>query len=131
MVHDAPDGQHLLIETIHRPFSYLTTHERFPRELDVCDTSGRVVHHVASVPLSDHVPIWGVRTGPRDFEWRATDPATLVWLEALDGGDWKTQVPQRDRIMMFKAPFTDAPAEVFRIRDRLSRFSGESAQTSR
>jgi dipeptidyl aminopeptidase/acylaminoacyl peptidase len=115
----APDGQHLLIETIHRPFSYLTTHERFPRELDVCDISGRLVHHVVSVPLADHVPIWGVRTGPRDFEWRATDPETLVWLEALDGGDWKTQVPHRDRIMMLKAPFNNAPSEVFQLRDRV------------
>ncbi len=115
----APDGQHLLIETIHRPFSYLTTHDRFPREVDIYDVSGRLVHHVASVPLADHVPIWGVRTGPRDFEWRATDPATLVWLDALDGGDWKTQVSHRDRIMMLKTPFKTAPAEVFRIRDRV------------
>jgi len=115
----APDGQHLLIETIHRPFSYLTTHERFPREVDLWDTSGRLAHHVVSVPLADRVPIWGVRTGPRDFEWRATDPATLVWVEALDGGDWKTQVPQRDRIMMLKAPFMNVPTEVLQVRDRV------------
>ncbi len=115
----APDGRHLLIETIHRPFSYLTTCERFPRQVDIYDTSGRLVHPVVSVPLADHVPIWGVRTGPRDFVWRATDPATLVWLEALDGGDWKTQVPHRDRIMLHKAPFHDSPAELFRIRDRV------------
>ena len=115
----APDGQHLLIETIHRPFSYLTTYERFPREVDVCDTSGRMVHHVASVPLADRVPIWGVRTGPRDFDWRSTDPATLVWLEALDGGDWKTQAPHRDRVMLLKAPFTETPTEVLQVRDRV------------
>jgi dipeptidyl aminopeptidase/acylaminoacyl peptidase len=115
----APDGQHLLIETIHRPFSYLTTYERFPREVDVWDISGRPVHHAASVPLADRVPIWGVRTGPRNFDWRATEPATLVWLEALDGGDWKTQVLRRDRIMTLKAPFTDAPTEVLQVKDRV------------
>lgn len=114
-----PDGRYLLIETVHRPFSYLTTHDRFPREVDLWDTSGRLVHHLASISLSDRVPIWGVRTGPRDFEWRATQPATLVWVEALDGGDWKTKVAHRDRIMMLNAPFTDAPAEVLKVRDRV------------
>jgi len=115
----APDGRHLLVVTIQRPFSYLTTHERFPREVDVWDTSGRVEHHVASIALADRVPIWGVRTGPRDFSWRSTDPATLVWAEALDGGDWKVQVPHRDRIRMLKAPFAGAPAEVLQVRDRV------------
>ena len=46
----SPDGRHLLVVTIHRPFSYLTTHERFPREVEVWDSSGRVEHAVASVP---------------------------------------------------------------------------------
>ncbi len=39
-------------------------------------------------------------TGPRDFEWRPTEPATLVWAEALDGGDWNVKVPARDKVMM-------------------------------
>ncbi|MCX5789081.1 MAG: prolyl oligopeptidase family serine peptidase [Elusimicrobia bacterium] len=114
----APGAPLVLVETIHRPFSYLTTHERFPREVDVLGMDGRLVYHAASVPLADRVPIWGVRTGPRDFGWRATEPATLVWFEALDGGDWKTQVPHRDRVLMLKSPFTSAPEEVVRTRDR-------------
>ncbi|MCX5796159.1 MAG: prolyl oligopeptidase family serine peptidase [Elusimicrobia bacterium] len=124
-VSPAPDG-HLLVVTIHRPYSYLTTAERFPREVDIWDSSGTLVHHLASVPLADRVPIWGVRTGPRDFTWRACEPASVVWTEALDGGDWKTQVPQRDRLMMLKAPFTGEPAEVLRVRDRVEHiFWGE------
>ena len=115
----APDGKHLLVETIHRPFSYMTTHERFPREVDIWDFQGKLVHHVASLPLADQVPIWGVPTGPREFVWRAVEPATLVWLEALDGGDWNTQVPQRDRVLMHKAPFSGEPVELLRVRDRV------------
>ena len=40
------------------------------------------------------------RLGPRDFSWRPTDPATLLWAEALDGGDWNVEVPERDKIML-------------------------------
>ena len=115
----SPDGTSMLIITIHRPYSYVTTYHRFPREVDVWDLSGRPIHHLASLPLADRVPIWGVPTGPRDFQWRENEPATLVWNEALDGGDWKTQVPHRDRIVMLKAPFTGQAAEVMSVRDRV------------
>ena len=88
------------------------------------------MYHLASLPLADRVPIRGVPTGPRDFQWRANEPATLVWNEALDGGDWKTQVPHRDRIVMLKAPFTGEPAEVMLVRDRvLEHHLGRAAAT--
>ena len=118
----APDGQHILVETVHRPYSYLTTNDRFPREVEVWDRTGKVVHAVASVPLADAVPIWGVRTGPRDFEWRPTEPATLIWAEALDGGSWKKKVPNRDRIMVQKAPFDAAPVEALKTEQRFGGF---------
>ena len=117
----APDGRHVLVTTIHKPYSYVTTYERFPREVEVWDTSKRAkvaVTTVASIPLTDRVPIAGVPTGPREFAWRATAPATLVWAEALDGGDWKATVPQRDKVMMRKAPFTEAPVEIARTEQR-------------
>jgi dipeptidyl aminopeptidase/acylaminoacyl peptidase len=118
----APDGQHILVETVHRPYSYLTTNDRFPREVEVWDRTGTVLHKVASVPLADAVPIWGVRTGPREFEWRSTEPATLIWAEALDGGNWKTKVPNRDRIMTQKEPFDAAPVEVLKTEQRFGGF---------
>ncbi|NTV73302.1 MAG: S9 family peptidase, partial [Holophaga sp.] len=58
--------------------------------------------------------------GPRSFTWRPTDPATLAWAEALDGGDWNVKVPHRDKVMTRKAPFTAAPVEVFRTEQRFS-----------
>jgi dipeptidyl aminopeptidase/acylaminoacyl peptidase len=115
----SPDGGHLLVITTRRPYSYVTAYHRFPREVDVWDLSGRPVYHVASLPLADRVPIWGVPMGPRDFQWRGNEPATLVWNEALDGGDWKTRVPHRDRIVMLEAPFTGQPAEVMLVPDRV------------
>ena len=114
----APDGDHLLVETIKRPYSYETTFDRFPRDVEVWDRAGRVTHRVASIPLADRVPVQGVRTGPRDFSWRSTEPATLVWAEALDGGDWNAKVPARDKIVMQKAPFDAPPTELLRLEQR-------------
>lgn len=117
----APDGRHLLVATLHKPYSYVTTHERFPRNLDVWDLakpSSVVSHTIASRPLADRVPIHGVPLGPRDFSWRATDPATLVWAEALDGGDWNVKVPNRDKVLLLKAPLFGSPEEVFRTEQR-------------
>jgi dipeptidyl aminopeptidase/acylaminoacyl peptidase len=116
----SPGGKLLLVESIHRPYSYITTFDHFPAEVEIWDGTGKVVHKVASLPLADAVPIWGVPTGPRDFAWRATDPATLVWAEALDGGDWKTQVPHRDRVMIDKAPFDKKPVELTLTEQRFS-----------
>jgi dipeptidyl aminopeptidase/acylaminoacyl peptidase len=119
----APDGKHILVSTIHKPYSYITTYDRFPKEVEVWDVSQSTkisVHTIASLPLADRVPIHGVPLGPRDFDWRATDPATLVWAEALDGGDWNVNVPNRDKIMISKAPFDAAPVESGRTEQRFS-----------
>ena len=63
-------------------------------------TSGELVETLASLPLAEQVPIDGVPTGPREYDWRPTEPATLVWAEALDGGNPKTKVPHRDRLIL-------------------------------
>jgi dipeptidyl aminopeptidase/acylaminoacyl peptidase len=122
----APDGKHILVNTIHKPYSYVTTYDRFPREVEVWDTSERshvLTHTIASLPLADRVPIRGVPLGPRDFSWRATDPATLVWAEALDGGDWNVNVPARDKILVQKAPFNSPAVEITRTEQRYGGFS--------
>jgi dipeptidyl aminopeptidase/acylaminoacyl peptidase len=127
----APDGQHILVESIHKPYSYVTTYDRFPRDVDILDRSGAVVHRVASLPLADRVPIHGVPTGPRAFEWRQTEPATLLWAEALDGGDWNVKVPARDKVMLHKAPFASPAVELTRSEQRFSGFFwGEQPSTA-
>ena len=134
LVSAAPDGQHVLVAAIHKPYSYVTTYDRFPREVEVWDTSDRAhvqVHTIASLPLADRVPIAGVPVGPRDFSWRATEPATLVWAEALDGGDWKVKVPARDKILLEKAPFNSPATEITRTEQRYVSFAwGEQASTA-
>jgi dipeptidyl aminopeptidase/acylaminoacyl peptidase len=122
----APDGQHVLVTAIHKPYSYVTTYDRFPKEVEVWDVSQRahvLTHTVASLPLADRVPIHGVPLGPREFSWRATEPATLVWAEALDGGDWNVNVPARDKVLLLKAPFSSPAVEITRTEQRYVDFS--------
>ncbi|HJT67687.1 MAG TPA: prolyl oligopeptidase family serine peptidase [Pyrinomonadaceae bacterium] len=119
-VDPAPDGHHLLVTRARRPFSYLFPDFAFPKDLEVWDTKGKVVYKLASLPLADQVPIDGVITGPRSPRWRPTEPATLVWVKALDNGDPKKKAPYRDQILMLKAPFTSQPVEVFKTEQRFS-----------
>lgn len=119
----APDGRHVLVSTLRKPYSYVTTFDRFPREVAVWDIANRSSiqkHPIASLPLADRVPIHGEPLGPRQFSWRPTEPATLLWVEAQDGGDWKTKVPHRDKVMLQKAPFESAAVELFRTEQRFS-----------
>ena len=116
----SPDGQHVLVTRLHKPFSYLFTDSSFPKEIEVWDTKGKMVYKVASLPLADQVPIDGVITGPRSVRWRPDEPATLVWVKALDNGDPKKKVAHRDSILMLKAPFSGQPTELFQTENRFS-----------
>ena len=125
-LHIAPDGIHLLTMKVVRPYSYIVTYSRFPQKVEVLDISNlrKVSHHlIADLPLADRVPIHGEPLGPRDFSWRPHDPATLIWAEALDAGDWNVKVPNRDKIMMASAPFKNEPKEIFRTEQRYSGFA--------
>ena len=48
--------------------------------------------------------------GPREVAWREDAPATLAWVEALDGGDPNREAAERDRAVLLPAPFQGEPA---------------------
>jgi dipeptidyl aminopeptidase/acylaminoacyl peptidase len=114
----SPDGKYILVTKIHRPFSHLLPMNGFPEEVDVIDSKGTVVRKIADRPSREGVPLTGVETGPRGFRWRADQPATVVWAEALDGGDLKNKVPFRDKVMSWSGgePVEIAKTE-WRFRD--------------
>jgi dipeptidyl aminopeptidase/acylaminoacyl peptidase len=103
----APDGKHLLAGFVQRPYSYVHGYYSFPRETVVWDRSGKTVFSAHKRGLLDTVPIEGVATGPRNISWRPNEPATLLWWEALDNGDPKVKAPNRDKLMMTRAPFSN------------------------
>lgn len=96
----SPNGQYLLIERYMRPYSSIRTFLHFPASVEVWDMAGNKIETLATQPLAEEIPPDGVRVGPRDHEWRATAPATVVWLEALDDGDTYKKVPHHERVMV-------------------------------
>ena len=110
-VSPSPDGTYALVQTTPRPYSYLVPASRFPTRIEVWDMDGTVVSEIADLPLQDKVPtgFGSVPTGERSISWRADAPATLVWTEALDGGDANAEAEDRDRVAMLAAPFTAEP----------------------
>jgi dipeptidyl aminopeptidase/acylaminoacyl peptidase len=110
----APGGHYLLIERVQRPFSYQVSVRSFPQEVEVWTLQGRRAATVASIPLAENVPVGGVRTGPRSFEWRPGEEATVVYVEALDGGNTRRPAEIRDRVVALAAPFS-TPVELGRL----------------
>jgi len=114
----SPDGGYLLVERLHQPWSYLVGAWGFPVVMEVWDADGNVVRELADLPVADDVPIRGVRTGPRSLNWRPLRPASLVWVEALDGGDPTREVQHRDRVLILDAPFDGDPRELATTEER-------------
>jgi dipeptidyl aminopeptidase/acylaminoacyl peptidase len=120
MIDPSPDARHLLVARLHKPYSYLLPAFNFPKKVEVWDRAGKVEHTVADLPLEEHVPIEGVPTGPRAYQWRPTAKATLAWAEALDGGDTKAKVPFRDKVLTLAAPFSGQPTELIKLEQRFT-----------
>ena len=119
----SPDEKYLLVQTVHRPFSYRVPYSYFARKTEVWDTNGHRVATIADLPVSDDVPRQGVPTGPRAVNWQPLHDARLIWTEALDGGDPKKKVAHRDKIMALEAPFTAKPGQVMEVQHRASGFA--------
>ncbi len=108
----SPDGRYLLVHRIVRPFSRLVPYNDFPEHVEAWSRDGALVKVLAQVPMGDTVPSNGVITGPRSHEWHPVAPATVVWAEALDKGDPRVKVPNRDRVLSLAAPFAAEPVEI-------------------
>lgn len=116
----SPDGNYILITTIKKPFSYIVPLSRFPMTSIVYDLSGKEVKVVNEVTLSEIMPkgFMATRTGKRSMSWRADLPATLSYVEALDGGDPANTVEFRDEVFLWNAPFTSNPTSLAKTKQR-------------
>lgn len=106
------------------PFSYLVTYRRFPHSISLYDGKGKLAKTLVDVPLIEDLPqgFMAVRTGPRDIQWRNDKPNTIVYAEALDGGDPETEVTHRDKLMQLEAPFDGDAEQILKTEDRFYRF---------
>jgi len=113
----SPDGRWLLLESVHEPWSRSVPLERFPQLTRAVELDGGRAVAIADLPVADAVPITfgSVRTGPRRIGWRGDEPATLSWIEALDGGDAGAEAAERDALLELAAPFDGEPRELARF----------------
>jgi len=103
----SPNGEYILARTIHKPYSYLVPYYRFPAQLELLDKDGKFIKVVQDLPLIEVMPqgFDAAESGARRVSWRADKPASLYWVEALDGGDPKNKVELRDAVYTTDYPF--------------------------
>ncbi len=118
----SPDGNYVMVTTIHKPFSYLVPYSRFPSETVVYTKDGDMIESIVKVPLIEDLPkgFMSVRTGRRSVSWRSDKPSTIVFAEALDGGDPQKEVLYRDEVFELDAPYNGEPRSLIKTTNRFS-----------
>jgi len=118
----SPNGEYVMTVTLDRPFSYLVPYYRFPNTTNVYKKDGTMVKTLLEVPLIEDLPkgFMATRTGMRSIRWRNDKPATLTYVEALDGGDPQNEVEYRDEVFEITAPFDGEPRSILKTKNRFS-----------
>lgn len=119
----SPDGNYILINRLDKPYSYLVPYYLFPQDISVyAAATGLALRQIAFLPLAENIPTGfdAVREGPRYVNWRSDHPASLYWVEALDGGDPKLEMAVREQIYHLDAPFSGTPEKSISLKYRLS-----------
>lgn len=128
----SPDGNYLMLTVIEKPFSYIVPLSRFPQKSMVFDLNGNEIKQVNQVPLNEIMPkgFSSVRKGKRNMGWRADLPATIFYVEALDGGDQAQKAEFRDEVFTWDAPFTTAPKSILKTQQRYGGIVWGNAKTA-
>jgi dipeptidyl aminopeptidase/acylaminoacyl peptidase len=96
-VSPAPTSSFLLVTRAREPYPLVSGVDGLERRVEVWDRTGLVVSR-----LPDNA---------RAAQWHPSQPATLVWIERVDGAD---------RIMLQTPPFAAPAREVYRTTNRFS-----------
>ena len=128
----SPDGRFLMITALQRPYSYLVPWNRFPMTTKVYDSNGSEIRTVNVLPLFETQPkgFMAVRPGRRSMAWRDDQPASLYYVEALDGGDPAAKVEFRDALYSWDAPFQTEPKRLLQLQQRFSGVMWGDADTA-
>ncbi|MBK8112417.1 MAG: hypothetical protein IPK46_19920 [Saprospiraceae bacterium] len=118
----SPDGTLIMISEIEKPFSYFVPFDRFPYTTTIFDNNANPVYEVERSPLLEYLPqgFMAVQKGRRQIKWKPDEGATLLWVEALDGGDPEKEANFRDEIFQLAYPFTSDPVSIFKTKDRFA-----------
>ena len=75
----SPDGSHVIVTTLHKPYSYSKKYTSFRKRISVLDMEGREVSVLKKLKAAKGAP------SRSNWEWRNDKPATLVWKEKPSG----------------------------------------------
>lgn len=111
-VSPSPDGEWLLMSLTDKPFSYIVPYYYFPTTTEIWDLEGNITRTLLEKPLQENLPRGYdvVNPGPRSYSWRGDKPASLMWVEALDEGNYyANEMQYHDQVFRLDAPFTGDP----------------------
>ncbi|WP_405629770.1 S9 family peptidase [Pseudoalteromonas sp. Ld20] len=118
----SPDSTNILVASIDEPFSYQVPYSRFATTWQILGMRGFALAELAKQALADNIPQGydSVRTGRRSFQWRADQGSEVIWAQAQDGGDMKTDVPHHDHIYSLRSPFKREPKLFAKVERRFA-----------
>ncbi len=117
----SPDGSLIMVEELVQPYSYTLPFGFFASRFDILDQNGKKQSTFYNRPLQDKIPsdFDAVEAGKREISWRNDEGATLMWVEAPDGGDSKKPSEFRDQFFQAKAPKFEAKSVCF-LKNRIA-----------
>ena len=113
----SPDGEFVLVQLIRRPYSYSVPMSRFPLRTEIRDVrdhgAGKVVKVLSDLALSENEELDpdAVRKGPRQYTWRGDAPATITWVQPLEG----RRNGLGDQLFAMAAPFEAEPQPLAKV----------------
>ncbi|MEJ2542089.1 MAG: hypothetical protein P8188_19350 [Gemmatimonadota bacterium] len=107
----SPDGEHLLVTRIERPFSYITSYRDFPRATLILDRNGSRVSEVAYRPLDEGGGDDDGESEARGFAW-LPDGSGLAFMRRAEQDEADDEALRPDRIFRVDAPFDLEEAEL-------------------
>lgn len=118
----SPNGQYVLVTELSRPFSYIVPYRRFPTQTKVYTQAGEWVKTIDEAPLLEELPkgFMAVKTGKRSINWRSDAPATLYYVQALDGGNPANTTNYKDEVFTWKAPFNESASSLVKTQNRFN-----------
>lgn len=117
----SPDAEFVLVQTVKRPFSYVVPVSQFPLRTEIRDSgdidAGKTVKVLSDLGLTedDDVDVDAARKGPRQYAWRGDSPATVTWVQQIEG----RKNGLGDQLLALPAPFDADPQTLMRVDLRL------------
>lgn len=116
----SPDGKYVLVEILHKPYSYMVPYNKFSTTTVIYDSKGNEIDTIEEVPSLESIPKGSMSTisSRREITWRSDKPSTIYWVQAMDGGDPEKNVDYRDEIFELQSPFKGLPISLVKIKNR-------------